>query len=129
LLALTQQQGVSDAELINAAIQDSEAEYAAMLLRQQDQRCAAHTAQLRAEGWFDPPNAQPANATASAAAQGSVPVADQFTTDSSTDTQQHSDSTFTVVPSELQAIQQLTGRAFTLDAAVFPAGISSPVAD
>jgi hypothetical protein len=35
---------------------------------------------------------------------------------------------FPVVPSELQAIQQLTGRGFTLDATVFPAGISSPIA-
>jgi hypothetical protein len=37
LLVLTQQQGVSDAELIDAAIADAEAQYAAMLLNQQDQ--------------------------------------------------------------------------------------------
>jgi hypothetical protein len=50
LIALTQQQGVSDAEQIDAVIADAEAQYAAMLLNQQDQRCAAHTAQLTVEG-------------------------------------------------------------------------------
>lgn len=123
MLALTQQQGVSDAELIDAAIDDSQAQYAAMLLQQQDQRCAAHTAQLTAEGWFDPPSN-----TAAAAAQGSVPAADQSQPVNTPDTQQQTQSIFSVVPAELQAIQQLTGRVFTLDAAVFPADTSSHVA-
>jgi hypothetical protein len=128
LLALTQQQGVSDAELIDAAIADVEAQYAAMLLSQQDQRCAAHTAQLTVEGGFNPPSTQSANAAASAAAQGNTLVAAQTTTPNAAENQQHVDSIFSVVPSELQAIQQLAGRGFTLDAAVFHAGISSPIA-
>jgi hypothetical protein len=126
LLALTQQ-GVSDAELIDVAIADAEAQYAAMLLSQQDQRCAAHTAQLRAEGWFDPPSLQPATVIA-ATVQGVSPIADQSAAVHTAETQQHGDSLFSVVPSELQLIQQLTGRDFSLDAAVFPAGISSPAA-
>jgi hypothetical protein len=125
LLALTQQ-GVSDAELIDVAIADAEAQYAAMLLSQQDQRCAAHTAQLRAEGWFDPPSLQPTTVIA-ATAQGVSPIAERSAA-VHTETQQHSDSLFSVVPSELQLIQYLTGRDFSLDAAVFPAGISSPAA-
>jgi hypothetical protein len=62
LPALTHQQGVSDAELIDAAIADAEAQYAAMLLNQQDQRCAAHIAQLTVEGWLNPPSTQSADA-------------------------------------------------------------------
>jgi DNA-binding NarL/FixJ family response regulator len=126
LLALTQQQG---AELIDAAIADAEAQYVAMLLNQQDQRCAAHTAQLTVEGWLNPPSTQSANAAAStAAAQGNTPAAAQTITPDAAENQQHVDSIFSVVPSELQAIRQLTGRGFTLDAVVFPAGISSPIA-
>jgi hypothetical protein len=128
LLALTQQQGVSDAELIDAAIADAEAQYATMLLNQQDQRCAAHTAQLTVEGWFNPPSTQSANVAASAASQGNTHAAAQTITPDAAENQQQVDSIFSVVPSELQAIRQLTGRGFTLDAAVFPVGISSPIA-
>jgi hypothetical protein len=90
-----------------------------MLLNQQDQRCAAHTAQLTVEGWFNPPSTQSANAAASAAAQGNTLATSQTTTPDAAENQQQVDSIFSVVPSELQAIQQLTSRGCTLDAAVF----------
>jgi hypothetical protein len=94
LLALTQQQGVSDAELIDAAIADAEAQYVAMLFNQQDQRCAAHTAQLTVEGWFNPPSTQSANATTSAATQGNTPAAAQTITPDAAENQQQVDSIF-----------------------------------
>lgn len=85
-----------------------------MLLHQQDQRRAAHTARLRAEGWFDPP-------TAPVQSQPDVPAANPVL-----DTPTPSNST--IVPKELEVIASITGKAFTLDASVFPAGIQSPVA-
>jgi hypothetical protein len=84
LLALTQQQGVSDAELIDAA----------MLLNQQDQCCAAHTAKLTVEGLFNPPSTQSANEAASAAAQGNTHAAAQTITPDAAENQQHVDSIF-----------------------------------
>jgi hypothetical protein len=60
LVALLRQPQVSDDELLHAAHDVALAQYADMLLHQQDQRCAAHTARLQAEGWFDPPSASQA---------------------------------------------------------------------
>jgi hypothetical protein len=100
---------VSDDELLNAAHDVALAQYADMLLHQQDQRCAAHTARLQAEGWFDPPSASQA--------------ADTVTQHTNADTvlSAHSNpSVSTVVPKEIEAITAITGRPFTLDATVFP---------
>jgi len=52
LVALLQQSAVPDNVLLDAA---HDVALANALLQQQDLRCAAHTAQLKAEGWFDPP--------------------------------------------------------------------------
>ena len=54
---MLRQPHVSDDDLLSAAHDVALAHYADMLLHQQDQRCAAHTARLQAEGWFDPPSA------------------------------------------------------------------------
>lgn len=55
LVALFRQPHVSDDALLNAAHDVALAQYADMLLHQQDQRCAAHTSRLQTEGWLDPP--------------------------------------------------------------------------
>ncbi len=113
LVALLKQPQVSDDTLLDATHDVALAQYADMLLQQQDQRCAAHTARLRADGWFDPPSSQQP--------QPSISPVDAVP---NTPTPSFS----TVVPKELEVITSITGRPFTLDASVFPTGIISPIA-
>ena len=121
LTLLQQQPPASDEQLIDAAISDAEIQYGTMLLQQQDARCAAHTAQLHAEGWFD----QPPQLTSTQAVEGLVPTPVEPVPVSEIE---HHDGVAVVVPHEMLKIQQLTGRVFTLDATFFPDGINSPIA-
>lgn len=117
LVSLLQQTGVPDDTLLEAACDAAEDQYAAMLLEQQEQRCAAHTARLREEGWFDPKPATDAPSV-KPLLQSTEPI----------NPPPASQVVFSIVPKELEAITSMTGKVFTLDASVFPPGVTSSVA-
>lgn len=116
-MALLQQSAVPDTILLDAAHDVALAQYGDALLHQQDLRCAAHTAQLTTEGWFDPPSKPIA---ANIQLQQSNPVAESVSDTSAP-------AVSTIVPKELEVIASIT-KSFTLDASVFPTGVNSPVA-
>lgn len=99
--------------MIDAAIEASIAEYNEQLLQQQDARCAAHTAQLRVQGWFDSPEQRQSKVSNSGEPKQQPPAATTA-----------AETAISVLPAEVKEIEKLVGKAFTLDATTYDLGLS-----